>query len=859
MAAPTLNPGGDLGRFRIVEELGAGGMGIVYRAHDTRLKRDVAIKVLNDSAFSNPVARQRFRSEALILSRLNHPNVECVYEFCSEEEIDFLVLEYVPGRTLSELSRSVPLQENEIISLGIQLARGLAAAHGQRVLHRDLKPGNLRVTPDNVLKILDFGLAQLLVHPEDDTVSDLPQAHGPLAGTPAYLSPEQLSGGEPDTRSDIYAAGMVLYELATGSKPFRQSGQTLVDAILHTPPPSPRLKNKEVSPELDAVIVKCLGKDPRQRYQSARELQIDLERISIDHHPSGPALAFREQAVPQTKKRYVRMAAAAVVVLAVAGILGWKYWGQKPLEQRIMAVLPMDTVGQDPATAALGLGLTETLTAKLAQASDSSAVQIVSPQDLRDQHVKTADDARREFGTDLVFESNLQRSGNIIRVNCYLVDSKTHRQIVTKSIESEITDPFGLQDKVVNATLDMLPKKVNPAERAKLATVQNTQPAAYEAYIRGRGYLQEYQKPESIDSAIREFQKAIAIDPKYALAYAGLGNAYWTSYDRLFKATDAAAQASNYCQHALTLEPELVEAHICMANVFTSTGKDDKAIEEFQKAVAANPQSDDALRGLAKAYKDTGNFPAAEAAYRQLISLRPSSWGGYQSMGLLYYRQARYAEAATMFRKAVEITPDNYHPYTTLGGIYIILGEYQKAIEVFQRSIDLRPNAVAYNNLGYTYYLMHRLPQAVNALQEAVNLNPNNWEFWGNLADAQYRIPWHRAEAKRNYQHTIEMISPRAQLDPKDARTLVYLGGFLAMQGKNQEALQDAQKAVRETPMDPEVLFRAAVVCNQVGKPEQALIYLKKAVEQRYSKPVIRDSPEFQILQGNAEFQALIR
>ena len=803
-------------------------MGVVYLAHDARLKRDVAIKVLNARTFADEKARRRFRNEALTLSRLNHPNVECVYEFRSEEDVDFLVLELVAGTALNDLIRHGPLPEQEAVGLGIQLARGLAAAHAQRVLHRDLKPGNLKVTPDNVLKILDFGLAQLMTAPEDNTVTQSEALHGPGAGTLGYVSPEQLEGREPDTRSDIYSAGVVLYELATGSRPFAQHGQLLQDAILHSLPTAPRLKNKEVSAEFEATILKCLEKEPKARYQSARDLLADLERLWAGREPSGGALAVKHQPPRPVPWRRAVIAGGLVLVLAAAGVLVWRKWAHKEVQQKIMAVLPMDAVGQDPATSALGLGLTETVAAKLVQASDTSAVQIVSPQDLRDQKIKTADDARREFGTDLVLESSIQRSGTMLRINCYLVDSKTHRPIAAETIESEGTDPFGLQDKVVNAALDMLAVKLKPEERQRLKAVQNTNPAAYDAYIRGRGYLQEFQKPESIDNAIAEFQKAITIDPRYALAYAGLGNAYWINYDRLFKGSDAAAQALQHCREALSLNPELVDGHICLANVLEGTSKYDEAIVEFKKAIAANPQSDDALRGLAKAYEKSGNLSDAEATYKQAVALRPNSWSNYHSLGLFYYRQSRYSDAVPIFQKEIEIAPDNFQPYTTLGGSYIVLGNYQKAIEALQRSIDLLPNAVAYNNLGYTYYLMHRFPEAVTALRQAVNLNPNNWEFWGNLADAQYWSGDGRAEATSNYRRAIEMISPRSQLDPKDARTMVYLGGYLAMQGKKQQATEHALKALRQTPADSEVLFRAAVIYNQVGQPDQAVGYVGK-------------------------------
>lgn len=860
MAAPDLSPGKSLGKFHLVEELGAGGMGIVYRAYDTQLQRDVAIKVLNARTLGDSTSRQRFRTEALILSRLNHPNVECVYEFRSEEGVDFLVLEYVPGTTLNEVIRNGHLSEQDVISLGIQLARGLVAAHGQRVLHRDLKPGNLRVTPDDVLKILDFGLAQLMAVPDDPTLEgEAVLAQNPLSGTPAYLAPEQISGADPDARSDVYSAGVVLYELATGSKPFPQLGQLLLDAILNTVPPAPRLKNKEVSPELEEVILKCLEKDPKHRYQSARELQIELERLSTEHHPSGPGLAYRQLPRRRSKRRYYLGAALALVALAIAAFLGWKWVHPPAAQQKVMAVLPMDTAGQDAATGALGLGLTETLTAKLAEASDSSAVQVVSPQDLRDQRVKTAEDAQRTFGTDYVLEGNLQRSGETLRINYYLVDPKTHRQLAAKTIESDTGDPFGLQDKVVSGVLEMMAVKLKPEDRRKLNAVPDTDPAAYDAYVRGRGYMQEYQKPESVENAITEFQHAIRIDPKYALAYAGLGDAYWTAYKRSYKGPEAAAKGTESCQEASTLKPELVEAHICLANILNGTGKYDQAVKEFKLALAKDPQSENALRGLAHAYDSLGQFADAESTLKQSIALRPNYWSGYHSLGLFYYSRARYSDALAMFQEEVRVAPDNYQSYATLGGIYITLGEYPKAIEAFQRSISLRPSEDAYSNLGYVYYLMHRYPEAISAHEEALKSNVNDWEVYGNLADALYWSGDRKPEAAANYKKAVELASGRVQLNPHDARTMVYLAGYLAMLGDKQQALERVQAALHEAPSDSEVLFRAAVLYNQLGDQQQALKLLKQSADLGYSRPVIRDSPEFQMLKRNPQFEAVVR
>ncbi len=322
MAAPTLTPGQTLGHFRLIEQIAAGGMGIVYRARDQRLERDVAVKVLNAKTLGDVGAQTSFRREALILSRLNHPNVEAVYDFHAEQGLDYLVLEYVPGTSLDDRLRQGPLAEREVVSLGVQFARGLAAAHARGILHRDLKPGNLRVTPEHVLKILDFGLAQLFELPDEKTLTEAETVtiEAPsLAGTLPYMAPEQLEHKEPDVRSDIYSAGVVLYEMATGSRPFPQRKQMLWDAILHSLPPAPRTLKKETSPELEAIILKCLEKDPNLRYQSAEELLADFERVR-----SGQTVTASTQnsAVMQlaarARRRKLSIRVAAVLLVGIA-------------------------------------------------------------------------------------------------------------------------------------------------------------------------------------------------------------------------------------------------------------------------------------------------------------------------------------------------------------------------------------------------------------------------------------------------------------------------------------------------------------------------------------------------------------
>jgi eukaryotic-like serine/threonine-protein kinase len=862
MAIQAPSSGQVLGHYRLIEQIGAGGMGVVFRAHDEQLQRDVAVKILPTGLFADDASRKQFRKEALAVARLNHPNIAMAFDFGDENGVDYLVTEYIPGLNLDEMIAHQALPQKTVLELGIQLASGLEAAHRENVIHRDLKPGNLRVNPDGQLKILDFGLAKL-VEPIDE-ISETANLNTSLSlsGTVPYMAPELLRAEPADARCDIWAAGTVLYEMATGKRAFPdRQPSLLIDAILHYDPVRPCLLNPEVSPALEAVILKALDREPDLRYQTARELKVDLARLLAGDELSTENLRRTTVIEVERKARNRKVALILVGVLLVGVAVGYavkRLWStSSSTQQRIMAVLPFDTIGQDAATSALGLGLTETITAKLVQASDTDAIQVVSPRDLRDQGVKTAEDARREFGTDFVLESSLQRSGHTIRINCYLVDSRTHRQVAARSITVDANDVFGMQDQVVRETLDMLPVQIEPEQRRKLNVRQDTQPAAYEAYIRGRGYLQEYQKPENIDSAIAEFNQALRIDPGYALAYAGLGTAYLTGFQQFYKGKERVDNASANCEKALSLNPDLLEGHICLGNVFNGTGQYDKAVEEFQGALRVEPSSEDALRGLADAYTYLGKVDAAESTYKKVITLRPNYWGVYSWLGFFYYNQARYPEAAQMFLKATQLAPDNYHEYLLLGGTYILQGRYSDAINALRRSIELRPSPDAYNNLGYVYTLLHRFPEAIAALDQALKIDDTDWMNWGNLGDALYWSSDLRTQAPAKYRKALTIGNSRLRVNPRDAETLAYLANYSAMLDDRQGSFNYIQRAMDLAPSKGEVLFRAAVVYNHFGQTDQTLAYLKKAVDVGYSRTIIRDTPDFQGLQQNAQFRAV--
>jgi serine/threonine protein kinase/tetratricopeptide (TPR) repeat protein len=853
IATPTI--GQVLGHYRIVEQIGAGGMGVVFRARDEQLDRDVALKTLPELPLLSEPARRQFRREALSLGKITDPSVAMAFDFGRDNGIDYLVTEYVPGLTLDAKLAGHPLPETEVFQLGKQLASGLEAAHKEGVIHRDLKPSNLKVTPDGRLKILDFGLACVLKTEttESTATASLTETYSD-AGTLPYMAPEQVKGLKPDARADVWSAGVVLYEMSTGKRPFGDLNRApLIAAILEHAPVPPREVNPKISEGLERVILRALQKDPKERYQSAGDLRIDLTSLATGTIPIWP------RHVPSpTWRRWLPIAAAVVVFVSVGAWLQRRRGESSVLEGRMMAVLPFESVTNDVRTNALGLGLTETLTAKLVQALDGGHLQLVSTRELIAQGVKTSDHARREFGTDLVLEGSLQQNGARIRITWSLVNPRTHTQIAANTITGNADDIFGLQDNLVNEVLEKLPQAVDPERRQALLVRPDTKPAAYDFYLRGRGYLEDYQHPDNIESAISQFEQAIAVDQNYAPAHAAMGLAYTTGFQSTNRGKDWLDKAKTQCERALAITPQLAEGHTCLGNVYFSTGQYEEAVQQFQRSLDLDRTSDETLRLLADAYQKQGKASAAEEAYRKAISLRPNYWDMYNAFGTFYYNQARYADAEAMFQKAIELAPLNFRGYSNLGAICLLLGRYGEAVNALKQSSALRPSFESYGNLGAAYFYMQRYQDSAENLQQALKIDDKDWLNWGNLGDALYEIPSRRRDALSAYRKAIELARARLEVNPNDSFSLAFAADYYAMVDQEQQAREHLARALKIAPTDADVLFRAAILHNHFGDTDKTVEFLSKSVAAGYSRTVIRDTPDFDHLKDDPHFRALL-
>ena len=612
-----------LGHYLITEQIGAGGMGIVYRARDERLDRDVAVKVLPAGSVSDETARKRLRKEALALSRLNHPNIETVYDFDTQQNVDFLVAELIPGVSLDHKLAAGALQEKEIVRLGTQMVQGLEAAHEAGIVHRDLKPANLRTTLDGRLKILDFGLAQDFAKPGTDFVTISKSYAEGISGTLPYIPPEHLQGEKVGPRGDIYSAGAVLYEMATGRTPFQEkSGPLLMEAILNRPPAAPTAVNRQVSPALEAVILKAMEKDPDRRYQSVRELRVDLERLSSTTIP-----AIRK--APGRRKVWTTGIVLALVAILLA--IGYRthFIGSKtsPSDRITLGVLPFEVLTSDEDLGFLRVGIADSVISKLAsfgrlRLRPTSAILRYEKQQADPRQVGQA------LAADYVATGTVQKTGERLRVSTQLVRISDGSSVWGEHYDLARSDLLGLEDTIAEKIASALRVEISTAERERLYRRYTANPAAYELYLKGRAELARLTR-ESTLAAVDAFESALRQDPNYALAHAGL--AMSCALMRLRYASEGqvvnwAERAHQEAQRALQLDANLAEAHEALAAVYRSAEFDwPRVVEESHLALELNRSLEMPHYYLAVAFYHFGLFDLVEPEVRAGFEINPAN------------------------------------------------------------------------------------------------------------------------------------------------------------------------------------------------------------------------------------------
>jgi serine/threonine protein kinase/tetratricopeptide (TPR) repeat protein len=716
--------GRTLGHYRIVAKIGAGGMGEVYRARDERLERDVALKVLPVEALSDEAARKRFRKEALALSKLNHAHIATIYDFDSDSGMDFLAMEYVVGESLGQKIANKSLSEKDLAGRGSQIADALEEAHEHGIVHRDLKPGNVMVTQKGRVKVLDFGLAKLLRPGGPMTAADtLSETHHGMSGTMPYMAPEQLREETVDQRSDIFGLGTVLYEMAVGQRPFPEtSAVRLTDSILHHAPVPPRALNSRVSPELERIILKCLEKAPELRFQSAKELSVDLRRLSAQGVAAVPANASRGRS-------RVRLVAAAsmialLTVLAVVVLLYTGVWrdrlpgNPKTPKFESLAVLPLANLSADPAQEYFADGMTEELTTELSQISGLRVISRTSTMRYKGSQ-KPLPEIAKELGVDAVIEGSVERSGDEVRISAQLINARSDTHLWARSYHRNLRDVLAMQSEVARAIAGEISVQLTPQEQARFERSRPVNVAAYEAYLRGL-YHWNFHTPDEMQKAIVQYNRAIEIDPSYALAYVALSNTYHLlPFNADAPPQEAFPKAKEAALKAIQLDPQLGEAHSSLGLVLGQYDWDwTEAEREHKRAIELNANSPSALMYYAELLSLRGHNDQAIATATRGRELDPVSGAVGLQLSRAYFHARQYDRAAQSFRQFLETNPHFWPLHLFLGQVYEQQGQYAKALAELHQAEG--PTLQARSVIGHVYARSGQRPEAEKILGELI-------------------------------------------------------------------------------------------------------------------------------------------
>jgi serine/threonine protein kinase/tetratricopeptide (TPR) repeat protein len=671
MAASGPVTGQVLGHYRIVERIGAGGMGVVYRAHDERLDRDVALKVLSADMLSGEGARKRFRKEALALSQLGHPNIATIFDFDTQDGVDFLVMELIPGAALDKKLASGALTETEIATIGEQVAGALQEAHEHGIVHRDLKPGNIMVTAKGQVKVLDFGLAILLGPPNVNTTESFPDTKG-LAGTLPYMAPEQLRGEPADQRTDIYALGVVLYEMTTGERPFDSRVSTaLVDDIIHKPPVPPGRLKPSLSPKLEDIVLKSLEKEPENRYQSAREMVIDLRRLAITSSVTTSLPAARSR-VP-LRRVFALSALLLAVVFAIAfGIWRGRLWRQGS-SQRVesLAVLPLANLSGDPAQDYFADGMTDELITQLAKLGNLRVISRTSVMRYKSTH-ESLPEIARQLNVDAIVEGSVERSGNRVRIRTQLIRASSEQHLWAESYDRELRDVLRLQSEAARDIVREIQVKLTSEQEQRFAGARPVNPEVYDLYLKGR-YFWNKRTNEDFQTAIGYFNAAIERDPDSALPYVGLADCYNLSGSVRGKAA---------AEKALRLDESLAAAHASLAYAKQNYDWDFAGAErEFRRALELNPNYSTAHQWYSAFLSNMGRHEEAIAEAKRALDLDPLSVNINTATGMVYYFARQFDRSAELFKKSIELDPDFSSAHRRLAQVYLHKGMYADYLE----------------------------------------------------------------------------------------------------------------------------------------------------------------------------------
>lgn len=868
--------GTTVSRYRLVGRLAKGGMGEIYEAEDPVFPRTVALKFIASEAVTDPRLRERFHREIQALSSLNHRNICVVYDAGEFEGRPYLVMERLEGRTLAEELGRTPLDVDELLSIGIQVCEGLGAAHAQGIVHRDVKPSNIMLTAGNQVKILDFGLAKISTPCDpacDDSSASTEESltdRNALVGTVPYMSPEQALGKPLDARCDLFALGVVLYELATGLHPFRGENLAAVcDALIHRQPAPAVRFNTALPLEFDTLLGKAMQKDPQHRFQTAADFASELRRIRHDLEVSAaPQLEPTPQRRPRIRSwiRYVLLSLAAVLAL-VLGVPEGVQWiseqlGQATIgEARTAAVMPFELLGKDASQQQdFCEGLARDLSILLQQLDSSGSRLTVSSYQLVKQ--MRLQDLYRERGVELVLLGSLSQQGDAIIIRLDLMDTRSGASTGGERLEGSRLDRNSLARRVEQAALRMMKLELSPGSRSVLAAEALEQaPDLRGVMLEAQGLLERYGDRAHVEQAISKFSEVIRLAPHFAPAYSGLGLAYATLY-RHDPRPELIVQANETARRALRYDPEDPQGHLALGLVLTEFGRYEEALPEFDRALQLSPEAAEVWSRKAAALAALGRTKEAESAYRKAIDIRPDYWAGYHELGSFFFNLGRYQEALPEFEHVQAILPESVNARDSIAAVHLMLQQPSVAQAVLEQSLEMQkslqipPTFHTYDLLGTCFFQQDEFERAAQSYEKALDIDDNHAFTWGNLASC-YRQLGRTADATRCYARAAELVRRRVEVNPKDATATLDLADYLVEAGDREQGRFYLGEALKLPSLksDSESMFVAAQVFEELGDRGSAIDWVLQALGAGFPRARLEESPTLKDLVSDPQFR----
>ena len=830
-----LAEGSQIHHYEIIEHLGGGGMGVVYKALDTRLERVVALKFLPPAMVGDDEANARFEREAKSAAAIQSGKIVTVYDIGSVEKGgSYIAMEYVDGVTLKQHLANGALTPSEASRIASDVAEGLSVAHQNGITHRDIKPANIMVTKGGRAKILDFGLAKLSSTAIDLTTADR------TVGTAAYMSPEQARGENATSQSDLWSLGVVMHEMITGRKPFAGDySHAVMYAIVHE---EPDLRTDVEVPAAYADIVKrCLQKDAGNRPRSAGEIVDSLGLSS--HTVTQSRIAMPATAGKRFPPMLIGLAGVMLLVLAL-----WVVGGRRVAEassQQLLAVLPFGTLGDNDDAVNYSAGLVETLTSKLSQLRFEKSLLSVIPASELPATLKPSN-AFTDFGATLAVTGNMQFENTLIRVTLNLIDAKTTTQLDSRILDYGSGSALALQDSALFLVVDMLNERLAPEDRQSIAAASSVSPIANDLFLKGLGRLRSRQSLADIDAAIQLLSLAVEEDPTFAESHSRLAEAYWQKY-RLTEDAVWIDRALASGESAISLDSLFAPAHVTIGAIHAGRGLYELALASFARAQELDPKNAAVYRQRARAYRSLGRFEDAEVEYKKAVEFEKNYWLNYAHIGGFYYRQGRFDDALDEYQKGLNLAPSNQTLLSNIGATYFELGRMADAIESFQNVLRSNPDhARAKSNLGTALFYNGRYAEAAQLYEERLSLAPNDASVAGFLADTYHWMDGRENDEVRTYRRAISLTRAQLATNPADIELLSNLATYYSRLAEPDSALAivaDITDRFARDELEPSTSFGLGDVFEQVGNRPEAVLWIESALRRGYGSVELRHSP----------------